>query len=553
MRLPHPAFLVGALAALAGCTGDDAPPPAPARQPAAVAVAAAAERSVAVLAMRGLTVALPVPAGVQVVETPAHGVVTEAGGVCLYRSANGWSGIETVVVADADGRRQVLVIDVDRNRGVPELVSGAQVPGASPGPTGIAGRIPGPSDQEVTADLAACDTGAACLAPAVSGDGRRVAFISTAGNLDGASEDGAAVFLVDRQDGTVARIAALAGAPAVVDDPWDEDVTAVAGAAIMLDGAGRSLVHVSGPMGRRQVRQVAGGVATPLSLAMDGGEADGDSMAPASDAAGRLVAFQSTAMNLVPDDGNQDMDVFVRDVSVGRTLRVSSAWHGGDADGPSFLPAVSADGHAVAFHALASDLVDDDGNGMSDVFVRDLRTGCIGRVSLPDGGQGEADGPSSCASLSADGRWVAFQSRAGNLVADDTNRVSDVFVHDRRTGATIRVSRGHDGAEADGPSLRPVISGDGRFVTFLSAAVNLVPGGGDGRLHAYRHDRLIGTTRRIDLAVDGQAAQAECGWVQADAAGRVAVFASPAALVPEVMRAGMMNVYAAVLPMGVIN
>ncbi len=248
-------FLVAALAVLAGCTGDDASTSAPVQRPVATvatAPAAAAERPVEVLALRGLPVTVPADAGSTVVEPPVHGVVTVVGGNLAYRSANGWNGSDTLVVADCTGRRRTLAIDVDRNAGSPELMSGARVP--RPGAIGFA----------------ACDADAPSLAPAVSGDGRRIAFVSRAGNLVGAETDGA-VFLVDRQDGSLARIASCAGAPLAVDDPWDEDVASTLGSLVALDHAGARMAHVAGAMGRRSVRLMAAGSGSVVSVAADGG------------------------------------------------------------------------------------------------------------------------------------------------------------------------------------------------------------------------------------------------------------------------------------------
>src|SRR5262249_22544698 len=157
----------------------------------------------------------------------------------------------------------------------------------------------------------------------------------------------------------------------------------------------------------------------------------------------------------------------------GSTTRVSTATGGGQGNGRSFVPTISADGRYVAFYSDASNLVSGDTNGARDVFVRDLQTGETTRVSVSSSGA-EADGDSFAPALSADGRYVAFASAATNLVAGDTNDANDVFVRDRQTNTTTRVSVGHEGSQANGGSDQPSLSGDGRLVAFTSTASNVV-------------------------------------------------------------------------------
>ena len=150
------------------------------------------------------------------------------------------------------------------------------------------------------------------------------------------------------------------------------------------------------------------------------------------------------------------------------------------ANGTSSCPAISGDGRWVAFESSASNLVAGDTNGQQDVFVHDRQTGTTTRVSVGP----RAPRPTMTAaapSISADGRWVAFDSCASNLVAGDTNGVNDVFVHDRQTGTTTRVSVGPGGAQANAGSGAPAISADGRWVAFASWASNLVAGDTNGR------------------------------------------------------------------------
>src|SRR5205814_1700648 len=139
----------------------------------------------------------------------------------------------------------------------------------------------------------------------------------------------------------------------------------------------------------------------------------------------------------------------------------------------------------------ATNLVPGDTNGQSDVFVHDRQTRLTERVSVDSAGN-QADGESASPALSADGRYVAFSSSATNLVPGDTNGQSDVFVHDRQTRITERVSVDSAGNQADGESASPALSADGRYVAFSSSATNLVPGDTNGQSDVFVHDRRTG-------------------------------------------------------------
>lgn len=182
----------------------------------------------------------------------------------------------------------------------------------------------------------------------------------------------------------------------------------------------------------------------------------------------------------------------------GATTRVSVADDGTQANAASRLADVSSDGRYVAFESAASTLVPVDTNGASDVFLRDRSTGTTTRVSVATGGV-QGNGASDSASLSRDGRYVAFLSSATNLAPGDTNGVRDVFVHDRATGATARVSVTSAGAQAAGASFAPQISGDGRYVAFHTYSDLAGIGAATGFVNAYRVDRTTGEV--VDLCV----------------------------------------------------
>src|SRR3990172_4652589 len=219
---------------------------------------------------------------------------------------------------------------------------------------------------------------------------------------------------------------------------------------------------------------------------------------PAISADGRFVAFSSDATNLVSGDTNLASDIFVRDRQTGSTERVSVDGAGSQANGSSYEPAISADGRFVSFSSDASNLVSGDTNLAPDIFVHDRQTGGTERANVDSAGS-EANAAAFFPAISGDGRFVAFSSDAGNLVPGDTNPASDVFVRDRQTGTTERVSVDSAGGGGVGASYTPAVSSDGRFVAFTSAASNLVPADANGTTDIFVRDRQAGTTERASL------------------------------------------------------
>lgn len=253
---------------------------------------------------------------------------------------------------------------------------------------------------------------------------------------------------------------------------------------------------------------------------------------PAISAGDRFVAFDSAASNLVPGDTNATSDVFVRDLAAGTTQRVSVSSTGAQANGLSGLGQLSADGHLVAFGSSASNLVPGDTNGTSDIFLRNLVTGMTRRVSVSSAGA-QANGGSGYVRLSGDGNLVTFSSAASNLVAADTNGVTDVFVHNIATGATERVNVSTGGAQADTSTAAPAsISADGRFVAFSSAS-RLVAGDTNNRADVFVRNLANGTTVRVSVSSTGAQVYRSSYAMGISADGRIVVFFSSAAeLVP---------------------
>lgn len=255
-----------------------------------------------------------------------------------------------------------------------------------------------------------------------------------------------------------------------------------------------------------------------VSVGASGGGGDADSFAGTEkglgvSADGRYVVFSSYATDLVANDTNGQRDVFVRDTMTRRTTLVSVGVGGIQGNQESRQGSISADGRFVAFNSYASNLLPGDTNYSPDVFVRDLLTRRTTLVSV--GRRGQADQGAHQPEISADGRHVAFTSGSTNLVAGDTNDTGDVFVRDLDAGRTERVSLTVDGLQSDSFSSDPAISANGRFVAFISTNTEVAV-----------RDRSTNTTRVVSqgVTVDPRSEVVEAGKPAISSDGRYVVF-----------------------------
>jgi Tol biopolymer transport system component len=320
----------------------------------------------------------------------------------------------------------------------------------------VSGVLTGAS-RLISVGLGGADANGPSATPAVSGDGSVVAFASTASNLTAAG------------------------------------------------GNGTSNVFV---------RSGAGDVEL-VSVAADGGPANGPSSQPAISADGRFVVFASAASNLVPGDGNGASDVFLRDRLTRTTTRVSVGHGGVQANGPSSTPAISGDGRVISFASTATNLVPGARSPVGGVYVRVPSTDATQLISVSTGGHqqnaGVAKPFTQISSVSLDGRLVAFDSNATNLVSgEDPRPRSNVFVRDRRRHTTTLVSQDNAGYEGNNDSFAPFITPSGLYVTFESFARNLSPGGGP-RENVFVRDLNLHTTSVVDVAPNGSAPGPEIG------------------------------------------
>lgn len=338
--------------------------------------------------------------------------------------------------------------------------------------------------------------------PAISADGRYVVFYSNASNLAAGDTNGpnADIFLHDLVTGATTLVT-LGG----TFDSLSPSISANNRFVVFESHSSLVAGDTNGITNDIFARDLVTGTTTLLTPGGDSG-----SFAPSVSADGRFVAFQSSATNLVAGDTNgATTDIFVRDLASGTTTLLTS---GGN--NASSAPSISADGRFVAFQSNASNLAAGDSNGaISDIFVRDLIAGTT--TLLTPGGNGSG---SSAPSISANGRYVAFQSDSSNLVAGDAGTLSDIFVRDLVTGTTTLVTLGGNGA-----SVTPSISADGRYVTFTSSASNLVAGDTNGRDDIFVHDLITGATA---LLTPGSNADSLNPSISAD--GRYVTFTSVA-------------------------
>ncbi|HXD59416.1 MAG TPA: hypothetical protein VN606_15930 [Thermoleophilaceae bacterium] len=240
-------------------------------------------------------------------------------------------------------------------------------------------------------------------------------------------------------------------------------------------------------------------VSTPID---DSVNTVGSSGAPSISADGRYVAFTSDAGGLVPGDGGR-AGVYRRDMLTGEIALVDVPAGAATSDGNGQNPKISADGRYVVFDSDATDLPGGGLNGRAiDVFRKDMATGEVALVSQGRDGSG-ANGDSTADSISTDGSWIVYTSNASNLVLDDGNGTSDVFAKNLATDTIVKVSTHPDGSGLSGPSMQGSVSSDGHFVAFASRAQDVVAGEvASSRPRIYRRDLTTGALVAVSNGVN---------------------------------------------------
>ncbi len=264
-----------------------------------------------------------------------------------------------------------------------------------------------------------------------------------------------------------------------------------------------------------------------VSVGTGNAESNGDSYSPAISADGRYVAFESQATNLVSGDNNNVRDIFVRDRQSGTTELISQM-NGQQANGESRHPAISDDGRFVAYYSVASNLASNDNNGVGDVFLFDRQSDTVTAVSLTVGGQ-TGDGESRNPTIAGDGQSVAFESLATDLVTNDSNNASDIFLYAQQNGTLQRVSVNASDEEGNGHSFNPDLSADGSFVAFQSQSENLVSGDSNDKADIfvyYRDGSNQVQVERVSVDSEGGQSNGDSGYAAISADGRFVTFSS---------------------------
>lgn len=350
-----------------------------------------------------------------------------------------------------------------------------------------------------------CDGGGvtrgASYAFGVSNTGRYVSFWSTYAFAAGGTASGDA-YVRDRQTGAIS----------IVDVSSASVVSNAGGIAHHMSRDGRFVCFASNAdnlvagdsngVSDTFLRDLTMGTTIRVSVSSAGvqGNNYSDNCAVSDD--GRYVAFRSRASNLVASDTNGSEDCFLRDTVMNTTTRVNVTTAGAQATVAQVASVgMSSDGRYITFDNRSS-LDAADTNGVVDVYVRDVMTNTTYLISQSSAGVVGAN-VSSEPRITADGRYVVFSSNANNLVASDTNAQPDVFVRDTMMSTTTRVSVTNAGAQATGSSARASISDDGRYVAFSSAAANIVSSDTNGVDDAFVRDRTLGTTILVSRSLMG--------------------------------------------------
>ncbi|MCL5882404.1 MAG: hypothetical protein M1539_00225 [Actinobacteria bacterium] len=387
---------------------------------------------------------------------------------------------------------------------------------------------------------------AASSSPSISADGRLIAFKSEATNLVVGSTNGArSIYIKDARTGVTTRVSTSSEG---VNGNRDSDNPSISGNGrfVVFDSASTNIVQgdnnsqcvsASGTNINCPdvfIKDLDTGTTRLVSASAAGVQGNNSSQHGAISADGRFVAFSSAATNLVPGDTNAKTDVFLKDMQTGAVSLVSAGADGSQGDDDSDAPSLSADGRFVAFRSLASSLAPGDTNGKTDVFLKDTQTGALTRVSTDaSGAQGDAASGYTSLAISANGRFVAFESGASNLVPDDSNGKRDVFIKDTQSGAIALVSASAAGVEGDEDSYESIsVSADGRFVGFSSDASNLVAGDANqasGKTDIFLKDTQTGAIQLISSSSSGVQALGRSHMVSISGDALFAAFDSEAA------------------------
>ncbi len=338
----------------------------------------------------------------------------------------------------------------------------------------------------------------------ISSDGRYIVFSSRATNLvSGDTNNSRDIFLRDTQTSTTTRIS-VSSAGVESDNVSSYPSISSDGRYIVFESNATNLVaNDTNNTTDIFLHDTQLSTTTRVSVSPLGIQVTGESKFPSISIDGRYVFFSSQSTDHVAGDINGRDDTFMRDLQTSTTSLVSVSTAGVQANESAVNFSISPNGRYVVFSSSSTNLVSGDTNGFSDIFVRDTQLNTTTRVSVSTAGVETNDESNTLASISSDGRYVVFQSNATNLVANDTNNASDIFLRDTQLNTTTRVSVSSMGVEGDAGSYYEKISSDGRYVIFSSDATNLVTGDTNGSSDTFIYDTQNSTTQRVSLTYLG--------------------------------------------------
>lgn len=311
---------------------------------------------------------------------------------------------------------------------------------------------------------------------AISGDGSTAAFASDAALVAGAPDLVQEIYLRSIATGAMSGVSVSTGGAWGNNSSSRPFLSANGRYVVFASTASNLVAGDTNGLTDIFVRDTVAGTTVRVSVSSGGGQANAYSVDPAISRDGRYVAFASTATNLVSGDTNKTGDIFVHDLVTRRTVRASVSTGGTQGNGTSVAPSLSSNGRYVSFTSASYNLVPGDTNTFKDIFVRDMQLGRTTRVSVSSY-EKQAGGASWHSSLSGDGRYVAFTTSASNLVPTDANKARlDVLMRDRTAGTTWRASVSGGGQQGNGEEQRPRLSSTGVYVVFQSESSNLVTG-----------------------------------------------------------------------------
>jgi hypothetical protein len=361
---------------------------------------------------------------------------------------------------------------------------------------------------------------------AISRNGQNVVFESQADNLVSGDENFAKdIFLHDRISGLTSLVSVNNDGQASSSDSFgpalakDTNKVAFATNASLVDADSNGTTDI-------YTRDMLNEQTKLISVSSDGGQANSSSGGSTISADGQIVAFHSWANSLVENDVNGWRDVFLHDTVGSTTTLLSYSSLSAQGNSVSESPQISDDGSQIVFHSYATSLLANDSNGgILDVFVRDIENSETSVLSIDSDGD-QTFGNSFSPAISGDGRWIAFQSDSFGLVSGISNENVDIFLHDRLSGVTTRVSVSSSGTQSNGDSKNVSISDNGKYIVFESAATNLVDSDTNNADDIFLHDTQTNETIMLSKNLAGMPANGDSSNPKISGDGRSVAFTS---------------------------